>query len=95
MLNSHYNSGNDTRDNSYAIGRLLAKQKPGFQISHLNAQSLSKKIVEFCHLFENSGINVICVPENWLIPTLSNQFFFWKTFYCILYLFSITISNVV
>ena len=75
MLNSQYNLSGDTLDNNYAMVRLLSKQKPGFQVCHLNAQSLPKKIDEFRHIFENSGINAICVSETWFLPTSSDKLF--------------------
>jgi len=45
------------------MDRILAKQKPGLKIIHLNAQSLAKKIEEFRFLFINSNIDVICVSD--------------------------------
>ena len=42
MLNLQYNLGGHTLDNNYAMVRLLSKQKPGFQVCHLNAKSLPK-----------------------------------------------------
>ena len=38
---------------------------------HLNA----KKIDKFRHIFENSGINAICVSETWFLPTSSDKLF--------------------
>lgn len=45
--------------------KILAKQRTGLKICHINAQSLSNKIDEFRYIFENSGLNVICVTETW------------------------------
>ena len=50
----------------YSVLRLLYRNKDSLQICHLNAQSLSPKIDEFRHIFEKSGVDVICVSETWL-----------------------------
>jgi len=61
-----------SRTSSQAIIRILAKQKPGLKIIHLNAQSLAK-IEEFRFLFINSNIDVICVSETWFVFDVSNM----------------------
>lgn len=45
--------------------RILAKQKKGFNICHINAQSLNNKMDEFRLIFETSGVDIICVSETW------------------------------
>lgn len=45
--------------------RILAKQRDGIQICHINAQSLKNKMDEFGFIFQNSGIDIICVSETW------------------------------
>jgi len=59
-----------SRTFSQAIIRVLAKQKPGLKIIHLNSQSLAKNIEEFRFLFINSNIDVICLSETWLVICL-------------------------
>ncbi|XP_075150912.1 uncharacterized protein LOC142225021 [Haematobia irritans] len=53
------------RDGNYWVLRLLAKMTKGFNVCHLNAQSLNKKLDEFKYLFEGSGIDAVCVSESW------------------------------
>lgn len=45
---------------------ILAKQKKGLTICHLNAQSLNNKMDEFRSIFEKSAVDIICVSETWL-----------------------------
>lgn len=52
--------------------RILSKAKKGLKVCHINAQSLNKKIDEFRYLFENSGVDVICVSETWFRPEISD-----------------------
>ena len=59
----------------YSILRLLSKSKNGLKICHINAQSLVNKIDEFRHIFEKSGIHVICVSETWFRPDMSSNLF--------------------
>ena len=75
MCTTYSSTGSESIDSSYSIVRILAKQKPGFQICHINAQSLPRKMDEFRHLFENSGINAICVSETWFTPILPDTLF--------------------
>lgn len=44
--------------------RVLAKQRKGLNICHINAQSLASKIEEFRYLFVK--------PETWFAPQLSD-----------------------
>ncbi|XP_075157728.1 uncharacterized protein LOC142230995 [Haematobia irritans] len=45
--------------------RILAKQRDGLRICHINAQSLNNKIDEFGYIFDNSDIDIVCVSETW------------------------------
>ncbi|XP_022226291.1 uncharacterized protein LOC121403754 isoform X1 [Drosophila obscura] len=62
-----------TNVNTSQVLRILVKQKSGLQICHINAQSLTKKIDEFRHMFIDSGVDVICVSETWFVPDLSDS----------------------
>lgn len=46
--------------------KILARQKQGIKLCHINAQSINNKIDEFRVTFENSGVDVVCVSETWL-----------------------------
>lgn len=46
--------------------KILAKQKNGLSMCHINAQSLNNKLDEFRSVFENSTVDIICVSETWL-----------------------------
>jgi len=59
-----------SRTSSQAIIRILAKQKPGLKIIHLNAQSLAKKIEEFRFLIINSKLMLSVYPKRGLSPLL-------------------------
>jgi len=61
---------NNSTANSRALLCILAKQRPGLKICHINAQSLPKKIEEFRYMFVNSEIDVICVSETWFVQSL-------------------------
>lgn len=54
-----------SRDGNYSMIRILAKKKQGLSICHINAQSLCNKLDEFRFIFENSGVDAICVSETW------------------------------
>lgn len=62
MNNTHRIS---SRDNVANMVRVLANQRKGIKICHINAQSLRKKIDEFRLIFENSCVDLICVSETW------------------------------
>lgn len=64
-----------SRDNSYAMLRVLCRQRCGLNICHINAQSLNNKIDEFRYLFENSGVDVVCVSETWFDPDVLSSTF--------------------
>lgn len=46
--------------------KILARQKQGIKLCHINAQSINNKIDEFRVTFENSGVDIVCVSETWL-----------------------------
>lgn len=54
-----------SRDGNYNVIRIITKQHAGFKVCHINAQSLYCKIDEFRYLFENSGVDAVCVSETW------------------------------
>lgn len=64
-----------SRDGNYNMVRILAKQHKGFGICHINAQSLSNKIDEFRFLFENSGVDAICISETWLNDDVNDSIY--------------------
>ncbi|XP_059223744.1 uncharacterized protein LOC131997206 [Stomoxys calcitrans] len=68
-LANHY-----TRDLTANMIRILAGQRSGLKICHINAQSLNNKIDEFRFIFENSGLDAICVSETWLKETTPDSF---------------------
>lgn len=55
-----------SRDATANMIGILAKQKKGVQICHINAQSLRPKIDEFRWIFQHSNVDIICVSETWL-----------------------------
>ncbi|XP_075157983.1 uncharacterized protein LOC142231250 [Haematobia irritans] len=59
-------------DCTSSVLRILAKQCHGFNVCQLNAQSLTKKIDEFRHLFENSKIDIVCVSETWFTSSVAD-----------------------
>lgn len=64
-----------SRDGNFNMVRILAKQRPGFTVCHINAQSLLPKIDEFRFLFECSGVDAICVSETWFIPEICDNIY--------------------
>ena len=65
----------DFKDNSNTIIRLLKKQRKGITVCHLNAQSLVKKVDELKYLFEESGIEIICISETWFDQNMPDSVF--------------------
>lgn len=55
-----------SKDETFNMVRILAKQKKGLHVCHINAQSLNNKIHELRLTFENSGVDIICISETWL-----------------------------
>ncbi|KAI8121682.1 Cyclin-dependent kinase 5 activator 1 [Lucilia cuprina] len=53
--------------------RILAKQKEGIQICHINAQSLMNQTDEFGYICENSCVDVVCVSETWIPVSTPNK----------------------
>ena len=58
-----------SRDTTFNMVRILAKQRKGIRICHINAQSLNNKTDEFRVTFENSFVDIICVSETWLMES--------------------------
>lgn len=63
IMNSHNNYG--SRDNVFNMIRILARQREGLNIVHINAQSLNCKMDEFRYLFTSAGVDIICISETW------------------------------
>ncbi|XP_075170493.1 uncharacterized protein LOC142242865 [Haematobia irritans] len=53
--------------------RILGKQKPCIHMCHINAQSLANKMDEFRYIFEQSGVDIICVSETWFNSSISDN----------------------
>lgn len=74
MINlSHDQVG--SRDGNYNMVRILANQKKGFSICHINAQSLLPKLDEFRYLFENSSVDAICISETWFSDGITDYMY--------------------
>lgn len=54
-----------SKDVTFSMVKVLAKQREGLKICHINAQSLNNKMDELRFTFENSGVDIICVSETW------------------------------
>lgn len=54
--------------------RILGRQRTGINICHINAQSLKNKMDEFGFIFENSGMDFICVSETWFNSDVFDSF---------------------
>lgn len=54
-----------SKDNTHSMIRILAKNKIGLKVVHINAQSLLKKIDEFRYIFQESDVDIICISETW------------------------------
>lgn len=67
MVNDLNSTSVRSRDATFNMIRILAKQRRGIHICHINAQSLNNKTDEFRVTFENSSVDVICVSETWLV----------------------------
>lgn len=64
-----------SKDSLFTMIRILAKQKSGLKIAHLNAQSLNNKLDEFKYIFVTSGVDVICVSETWFDSLVNDAIF--------------------
>ncbi|XP_075150730.1 uncharacterized protein LOC142224832 [Haematobia irritans] len=53
--------------------KILAKHGNGLKVCHLNAQSLRNKIDEFRFIFEDSGIDIVCISETWLSDSIPDS----------------------
>lgn len=72
-MNNLHSTGDDSKYNIYNMIRILSNLKVGLKISHINAQSLYKKIDEFRYIFQNSKIDIICVSETWFRPEICDN----------------------
>ena len=64
-MSNLYNVNEYVRDGTANMMKILCKQRHGLNICHINAQSLNKKVDESRYIFENSGVDVVCVSETW------------------------------
>lgn len=64
-----------SKDKTFDMIRVLCKQRSGLNVCHINAQSLNNKIDEFRFIFENSGVDVVCVSETWFDPVVLGAIF--------------------
>lgn len=67
------NSTLGSNNGSYYMIKVLCRQKTGLNICHINAQSLKRKIDEFRHNFEMSGVDIICVSETWFNSSITDS----------------------
>lgn len=70
-----YDSVHSSNDVLYNMIRVLARQKSGLKIVHINAQSLNNKMDEFRHNFSLSEIDIICVSETWFSPKIQDSIY--------------------
>lgn len=61
------------RDGTANMIKILCKQRQGLNICHINAQSLTRKIDELRYIFENSGVDVVCVSETWFNSNIDDR----------------------
>ncbi|XP_075155481.1 uncharacterized protein LOC142228843 [Haematobia irritans] len=73
MMNTNSNL-RCSKDNIYAMIRILSKRCRGFTVIHINAQSLISKLDEFRFIFCDSGIDAICVSETWFRKEFTDGF---------------------
>lgn len=64
-----------SRSGTYNMIRVLTKYKNGFNVCHINAQSLHNKIDELRLLFENSNMDAICISETWLKKDIGDSLY--------------------
>ncbi|XP_075159066.1 uncharacterized protein LOC142232218 [Haematobia irritans] len=62
--------GTDSKDVTKNLITILTKQNNGLKICHINSQSLLNKIDEFKYVFEDSGMDIICISETWLYSSI-------------------------
>lgn len=75
MINYCDNTLYSSKDNTFDMIRVLCRQRTGLNVCHINAQSLNNKIDEFRYIFEESGVDVICVSETWFEPVVLDTIF--------------------
>lgn len=71
-MNDLFSNRFRARDGIERMIKILTIQRRGLKICHINAQSLRPKIEEFRYIFENSGVDVICVSETWFKPKFTD-----------------------
>lgn len=64
-----------SRESLFNMIRILSKRFSGLNICHINAQSLNNKMDEFRFIFEESGIDVICISETWCVVETPDSFY--------------------
>lgn len=69
------NNRSGSKENCRSMVRVLAAQRKGINVVHINAQSLKNKIDQFRYIFTNSNVDVICVSETWFHPAFQNSLF--------------------
>ena len=70
------NKGRESTGNVFSLVRLLSKNKNGLKICHINSQSLGGgKIDEFRNIFEESGVDIVCVSETWFKPDMPDNLY--------------------
>lgn len=62
-----------SRDSVANMVKVLANQKKGIKVCHINAQSLKRKIDEFRFIFESSGVDFICISETWFDSNITDM----------------------
>lgn len=68
MTTSSHTTNLNIRDGNHHMLRILTKYAKGLHVCHINAQSLGRKLDEFQYLFENSGVDCVCISETWFQP---------------------------
>lgn len=66
------NCGESVKDGTANMIKVLCKQRAGLKICHINAQSLINKLDEFRFIFENSGVDLICISETWFNSNIAD-----------------------
>lgn len=85
LMTFNGNARGSSKDITMNMIRILANYKKGLRVVHINAQSINNKADEFKFVFENSGIDVVCVSETWLSESTSDSFicpYGFKVFRC-------------
>lgn len=72
-LNNDNNNSNSS-DSVHTMFKIFCKQKPGLHLCHINSQSLLNKMDEFREIFDDSGVDIVCISETWFDRTLQDSF---------------------